>query len=165
MSAPGPEGDGGADRGTPREVDREAAAESGAADPPADQGEPPGVVGHEASPKLRDAALVLPLLGVFLLLPPFPEIFMAPVRLAGVPLIVLYIFGVWLAMILAALWLARRLQGRGATETRHPGDSRGQAEYRGQRDGWRAGADRGSRAAPAAAPPAEPGAGPGRGRD
>ena len=66
----------------------------------------------EVPPKLRDAALILPLLGAFLLLPPLPLVFMSPARLAGIPLIVLYIFGVWLVLILTALWLARRLQGR-----------------------------------------------------
>lgn len=75
-----------------------APAGSGSGSPPAGPG------------KLRDAALVLPVLGAFLLIPPFPEIFAAPVRLAGVPLIVLYIFGVWLALIVGALCLARPLR-------------------------------------------------------
>lgn len=61
--------------------------------------------------RLRSAAAVLPFLGVFLLLPPFLPLFTARVQVAGVPLIVVYIFGVWAALIGLAWWLARRLGG------------------------------------------------------
>lgn len=74
-------------------------------------GMPPVVPESAPPPKLRDAALILPLLGAFLLLPPLTDLFVAPMRIAGIPLIVLYLFGVWLGLILVALWLARRLRG------------------------------------------------------
>jgi hypothetical protein len=58
----------------------------------------------------RDVATVLPFLAMALMLPPLVLIFTAPVRLAGVPLIVVYVFGVWVALIAAAYLVARRLK-------------------------------------------------------
>lgn len=73
------------------------------------------------SPRLRDAAVVLPLVGLFLLMPPVITLFVRPAEIAGVPLIVAYLFGVWLALIGCAALLGRRIApdaapdpGRGA---------------------------------------------------
>lgn len=73
------------------------------------------------SPRLRDAAVVLPLVGLFLLMPPVITLFVRPADVAGVPLIVAYLFGVWLALIGCAALLGRRVApdaapdaGRGA---------------------------------------------------
>jgi hypothetical protein len=66
----------------------------------------------ERSPRARDAARVLPMLGLFLLMPPVITLFAAPLRVAGVPLIVVYLFGVWLALVLGAALLGRALQPR-----------------------------------------------------
>lgn len=63
----------------------------------------------QGSPRARDAAAVLPLLGLFLLLPPVITLFVAAIDIAGVPLIVVYVFGVWLSLIVCAALLARRL--------------------------------------------------------
>lgn len=57
----------------------------------------------------RDAALLLPVAATILLLPPFTIIFAAPVLIAGIPLIVIYVFGVWAAIVLCAWLLARNL--------------------------------------------------------
>jgi hypothetical protein len=57
-------------------------------------------------------AIVLPLLGLFLLMPPVIALFAAPLHVAGVPLIVVYLFGVWLALVLGAVLLGRALQPR-----------------------------------------------------
>ncbi|MGH8748166.1 MAG: hypothetical protein ACREU5_03575, partial [Burkholderiales bacterium] len=51
----------------------------------------------------------LPLIGLFLLLPPVIGSFAAPVDVAGVPLVVLYLLSVWLGLVLAAALLARTL--------------------------------------------------------
>ena len=59
--------------------------------------------------RLRSAAVVLPFVGAFLLLPPFLPLFTARVQVLGVPLIVVYIFGVWAALIVLAWALARRI--------------------------------------------------------
>jgi uncharacterized membrane protein len=58
---------------------------------------------------VRDAATVLPFLAVVLLVPPIILSFCAPVMIAGVPLIFIYIFGVWAGIILGALAIAMRL--------------------------------------------------------
>lgn len=61
--------------------------------------------------RIRDAATVLPFVAAALLMPPLIGIFAAPVVLGGIPLIVLYVFAVWAAVILGAFVLARRLPG------------------------------------------------------
>ena len=61
------------------------------------------------SPRLRDAAVVLPLLGLFAWMPPVLGLFAASGRVLGVPLIVAWLFGIWLALIVAAFWFSRRL--------------------------------------------------------
>jgi hypothetical protein len=55
----------------------------------------------------RDAAVLLPVAGAILLLPPFVLVFAAPVLIAGIPLIVAYVFGVWASIVLGAWLLAR----------------------------------------------------------
>jgi hypothetical protein len=59
--------------------------------------------------RARDAAHVLPWIGLFLLLPPVIAPFAAHEDVAGVPLVVLYLFAVWLGLIVAAMRLARAL--------------------------------------------------------
>ena len=62
-----------------------------------------------SSRRVQAAALLLPLVGLFLLVPPFITLFAGPVRVFGVPLIVVYLFTVWAALAVAAALLARRL--------------------------------------------------------
>ncbi|QPC43663.1 hypothetical protein HW532_13790 [Kaustia mangrovi] len=57
----------------------------------------------------RDVASVLPFLTVVLLLPPVILIFAAPVSIAGIPLIILYLFCAWGGIILCAFLVARHL--------------------------------------------------------
>lgn len=64
--------------------------------------EPPG--------RIRDAATLLPVLGLVLLMPPVVTLFAARgAGIGGVPLVVVYVFGTWLGLVAAAAWLARRL--------------------------------------------------------
>lgn len=56
-----------------------------------------------------DAAVVLPLFGVFLLMPPIITLFASGLEIHGVPLIVVYVFSVWIALIVCAALLAKRL--------------------------------------------------------
>lgn len=58
---------------------------------------------------LRDAATILPFAAAALLAPPLIWIFAGPTEQGRVPLIVIYIFGIWAAIILAAFLLARRI--------------------------------------------------------
>lgn len=56
----------------------------------------------------RDAAVTLPAVATLLLMPPLIRIFATPAMPGGIPLIVLYIFGVWAGIILVAFLLSRR---------------------------------------------------------
>ena len=60
--------------------------------------------------KVRDRALVLPLVGGLLLLSPLAGIFQLDVKLFGVPFTLIYLFTVWAALILGAVSLSRRLR-------------------------------------------------------
>jgi hypothetical protein len=62
--------------------------------------------------RARDAARLLPLIGLFLLLPPVIAPFAVSVDIAGVPLLVIYLFAAWLGLIVAAALLARALAPR-----------------------------------------------------
>lgn len=68
--------------------------------------------------KLFAAALVLPLLGLFLLQSPVIGLFPPDVLVAGVPLEVVYIFTTWLALIGAAVGLGRALGKTGGGQDR-----------------------------------------------
>ena len=59
--------------------------------------------------KLRDGALLLPLFGAFLLVSPLITVFTGVSTIFGLPLIFIYIFGVWLGLVLIARAMARRL--------------------------------------------------------
>jgi hypothetical protein len=72
--------------------------------------------------RVQDAARLLPLVGVILLMPPVVSLFVADATVGGVPLIVVYLFCTWLALIGFAAWLARRLS---PPERSRPGDSGG----------------------------------------
>lgn len=56
--------------------------------------------------KFRDAALVLPFAGAFLVMPPFIRTFVIDGSLAGIPVIIVYLFSVWFLLILCAWRLA-----------------------------------------------------------
>lgn len=77
--------------------------------------------------RLREAALLLPIVGFLLLMPPLLSIFDGQALVFGVlPILPAYIFGVWLTLIVAGALLSRRLRAprerRGAGE---PGDEPG----------------------------------------
>lgn len=59
--------------------------------------------------RLRDALILLPLAGAVALLPPVVLLFNAPVDVLGIPLKVFYVFTVWLALVVAAALLGRRV--------------------------------------------------------
>ena len=67
---------------------------------------------------VRDAATLLPVVAAILLLPPFLLVAAAPVLVAGIPLIVVYVFSVWAIIILCAFLVGRRISRR----TREGGD-------------------------------------------
>lgn len=59
------------------------------------------------NPKVRDLSILLPLAGVLLLMSPVLQVFNSLTPIFGIPLIVLYIFGVWLGLIILGAWLSR----------------------------------------------------------
>jgi hypothetical protein len=61
--------------------------------------------------KARDRALILPVIGAILLLPPIARIFAIDAGIGGVPLPVIYVFAVWAALIVGAAALSRHLGG------------------------------------------------------
>lgn len=63
--------------------------------------------------KARDAILAVTIFGSLLLLPPVLPYFDREISVLGMPLIVVYVFGVWLALIGAAWALSRRLPANG----------------------------------------------------
>lgn len=60
--------------------------------------------------RFSDRALILPLVGLLLLLPPLAGLFQLDIRVFGIPFTGLYLFAVWGALIAGAAMLARRLQ-------------------------------------------------------
>ena len=75
----------------------------------------------ERSQRVREAAVALPLLGLFLLMPPLIGLFAVPLDIDGVPLIVLYVFAVWLGLVVAAMRLGRVLELPAPDEPADPG--------------------------------------------
>ncbi|WP_118134025.1 hypothetical protein [Oceanicella sp. SM1341] len=71
-------------------------------------GPDPGADRHRGR-QLQDRALVLPLVAVFLFMPPAIRLFAGPQTLLGLPVIVLYVFGVWALLVLCAFRLSRGL--------------------------------------------------------
>ncbi|PXA98884.1 hypothetical protein DMC47_05890 [Nostoc sp. 3335mG] len=57
--------------------------------------------------------LILTVAGLLLLLPPFVHLFNHEVTVFGVPQIVFYLFGVWLALIVGTAWLTHLLPPEG----------------------------------------------------
>ena len=59
--------------------------------------------------KLENAALALLVFGAVLIVPPILSIFNVPVRILGVPLVVMYLFMVWITLVGVTLLLSRRM--------------------------------------------------------
>lgn len=58
----------------------------------------------------RDAAIVLPVLGLLLFSPPLITLFASDAPVFGAPFIVVYLFAAWATLVAAALVLSRRLR-------------------------------------------------------
>lgn len=63
---------------------------------------------------IRDVATALPIVAIFLVAPPIIHIFAKPVLVAGLPLIVVYVFSWWAAVVAAAFLVAGRLKSSDA---------------------------------------------------
>jgi len=60
--------------------------------------------------KTRDRALILPLVGLILLVPPVAAVFQIGAKIGGIPVMLVYIFAVWAALIAGAAVLSRQLR-------------------------------------------------------
>lgn len=60
--------------------------------------------------KLENIALALPVFGAALILPPIVSVFATDARVFGTPVIVVYLFSIWLLFIVATFVLSRRLR-------------------------------------------------------
>lgn len=60
--------------------------------------------------RLDNAALILPLFGAVLIVPPVIGVFSQSVLVGGIPLAAVYLFAVWAALIGLTASLGRRLQ-------------------------------------------------------
>lgn len=76
--------------------------------------------------KLLDRALVLPLIGLVLLIPPLANAFHLDLSWFGIPFTVLYLFFVWGALIAGAALLAPGLRAQMQQESE--ADDRAQAD-------------------------------------
>ncbi len=69
---------------------------------------------READGKRQDLSVIIPAFGVVLLMPLLVNLFIVRVRVFGVPLEIVYLFGVWLFLVGAAVALARLLPPAGS---------------------------------------------------
>lgn len=60
--------------------------------------------------RLRDRSAVLLVLGLLLLMPPLAIVFHLETKIAGIPFTLVYLFGVWAILILAAMRISRRMR-------------------------------------------------------
>ncbi|MGP1254324.1 MAG: hypothetical protein ACTS10_07935 [Kiloniellales bacterium] len=107
-------------------------------EPSATQDEPLQAHRHSGR-RLRDIATVLPLALLLLVLPPYVRIFDQDSFLNGIPLLLIYIFGLWALVILASGLLSRNLVqhemadrlGEGGETGRHNAPKRDEGPERG----------------------------------
>lgn len=59
--------------------------------------------------RVKESAALLLALGIVLFLPPLALIFAKTTTIWGIPLPVLYLFGLWLALIIGVWFLSRQL--------------------------------------------------------
>lgn len=59
--------------------------------------------------KRRDSAAVLPMAAVFLYVSPLLDLVSGAGTMLGIPVAMIYIFGIWFGLIAVTAWLGRRL--------------------------------------------------------
>lgn len=59
--------------------------------------------------KLKGLAIALPVFGTILLVPPLTQIFVTKGTIFGVPLIVFYLFSIWIVLIGASFLISRKI--------------------------------------------------------
>ena len=64
--------------------------------------------------RIETAALFLPIFGALLFVPPLLGVFNIPVTVFGIPIVAIYLFSIWIALILATFLLSRLLESPAA---------------------------------------------------
>ncbi|MDW3205938.1 MAG: hypothetical protein R8L07_10400 [Alphaproteobacteria bacterium] len=59
--------------------------------------------------KARDIAVVIPVVCTFLIMPPLIHIASGAGSIFGIPAVVVYLFGIWIAAVALTAWNSRRL--------------------------------------------------------
>ncbi len=59
--------------------------------------------------KIENGALALPIFGAILIVPPLLNVFNVEVLIFGAPLIIIYLFSLWILLIIATFFLSRHL--------------------------------------------------------
>ena len=83
----------------------------------------PSTEDRRKSQGARDVATALPFAALVLFMPPIILIAAVPERFAGVPVIFIYIFGIWAAIMVAAFFVARILAREDPGEPGDEGDT------------------------------------------
>jgi hypothetical protein len=73
---------------------------------------PPSLPPRLRPRRAQSLAALLPMLGAFLLVPPFITVFAADASIFGVPMLLAYMLAVWVALIFGAWRLSGRLRQR-----------------------------------------------------
>jgi hypothetical protein len=71
--------------------------------------------GHRGREKREDLAIIIPAFGVIFLVPLVANLFVVRERLFGVPLEIVYLFGVWLFLVAGAVGLSFWLPAVGSS--------------------------------------------------
>lgn len=66
--------------------------------------------------KREHTALMVPIVGALLILPPLLTLFTAPYRIFGAPLETIYLFTVWIAMIVGGVLASRHMPRAGTPD-------------------------------------------------
>lgn len=74
-------------------------------------------VWREGDGKRQDLSIIIPAFGIVLLMPLLVNLFIVRVRVFGIPLEIVYLFGVWLFLVGAAVALARLLPPAGPSSS------------------------------------------------
>ena len=61
------------------------------------------------SRRVQTAAFLLPVFGALLFVPPLLGVFNVPATIAGIPVVAIYLFSVWIGLIAMTFILTRRL--------------------------------------------------------
>ncbi len=78
--------------------------------------------------KIENGALALSIFGAILIVPPLLNVFNVEVLIFGAPLIIIYLFSLWILLIIATFFLSRHLSDSPTLEQNNDGFEAGDIE-------------------------------------